>query len=201
MKLENSIVTITGPPDSGKSNLVKYMLSLPQYRSHLVFDPLYGFDPDIHNVIRPPDKSTKYRRYEEGNRELNKAADDWVINSPEGKRPKYFIVDEAGRLLPNKKPEGPAMGELNDFNAHYGVSVWLLGQRFQQINSDFKNKATHHFVMGYKGKNDRRYLKDIHGQLPSYLDDTSRYGFSYVGPNGSIFNFEPVEKMGEKSMM
>jgi energy-coupling factor transporter ATP-binding protein EcfA2 len=198
IKLADEIVTITGPPDSGKSNLVKYLLTLPQYQSHLVYDPLFGFDPDIHNVIRPPDRSTKYRRYEEGNPELNKAVDEFILTRKDKWRPSYFIIDEAGRLLPNQKDEGSAMGELNDFNAHYGISVWLIGQRLAQLNSDFENKATHHFVMGYKGKNDKQALSDIHENLPEYVQKTSRYGFTYVGKNGEIANIKPVDIVGEK---
>lgn len=197
ISLKNEIVIFTGPPDSGKSNLVKYLLSLPEYKSHLVYDPLFGFDPDTHNVVRPPNRDTKYRRYGEGNPELNRAVDKFVLTE-EGQRPEVFAIDEAGRLLPSGKPEGEAMGELNDFNAHYGISVWVIGQRYSQINTDFENKATHHFVMGYQGKNDKRALRDVHENLPDYLDRTSQYGFTYVGKNGQIRNFEPVPEMDDK---
>jgi energy-coupling factor transporter ATP-binding protein EcfA2 len=201
ISLENKIVTFTGPPDSGKSNLVKYMLTLSPYKSHLVYDPLFGFDSDMHNVVRPPDSSTRWRRYEDGNPKLNEAVDEFIFNQEPSKRPKYFILDEAGRLLPEGKPEGPAMGELNDFNAHYGISVWLIGQRFAQINTDFENKATHHFVMGYKGKNDKRALTDIHEDLPEMLDETSEYGFVHVGPNGTIEKFKSVPEIGTKGQL
>jgi energy-coupling factor transporter ATP-binding protein EcfA2 len=201
ISLENKIVTFTGPPDSGKSNLVKYMLTLSPYKSHLVYDPLFGFDPDIHNVVRPPDTSTRWRRYEDGNSKLNEAVDEFIFNQEPSKRPRYFVIDEAGRLLPEGKPEGPAMGELNDFNAHYGIGVWLIGQRFAQINTDFENKATHHFVMGYKGKNDKQALKDIHEDLPETLDETSEFGFAHVGPNGTLDKFKPVPEVGSKGKL
>jgi len=203
IKLKDNIVTFTGPPDSGKSNLVKYMLSLDAYANHMVYDPLFGFDPDEHDVIRPPNKKTKWRRYEHGNADLNEAADRFVLDADAGVRPDYFVIDEAGRLLPNQKPEGGAMGELNDFNAHLGVSVWLVGQRFQQLNSDFKNKATHHFVMGYKGKNDKNYLTDIHEDAPEAIDRAKerwgQYAFVHIGPNGSLHELKPVPEMGAKS--
>lgn len=201
ISLEKDIVVIVGPPDSGKSNLAKYLLSLPQYRSHLVYDPLFGFDENMYNVVRPPDKSTQYRRYEEGNKHLNIACDKFIIDPPKEKTPKYFAIDECGRLLKNGKPEGDAMGELNDFNAHYGVGIWLMGQRLAQLNTDFENKATHYFVTGYQGKNDRRALKDIHEDLPEYLDATQQFGFTYVGKNNTIMNFRPVDKMNDKSQL
>lgn len=202
ISLRDSIVTFTGPPDSGKSNLVKYLLRQEAYRRHLVYDPLFGYDPEALNVIRPPSRATKYRRYEHGNPELNNAIDEFVL-VPEDKRPSYFVVDEAGRLLPNQKPEGEAMGELNDFNAHYGISLWVVGQRHAQINSDLSNKATHHFVCGYKGRNDRQALRDLHRDLPEALDRAKeRYGqfaFAYTGPNNSLEVFRPVEKVGSKA--
>lgn len=204
IKLARNIVTFTGPPDSGKSNLVKAMLRMDPYQRHLVYDPLFGFDPETHNVIRPPNKRTHWRRYEHGNPQLNEAVDTFVLGPPPDKRPQYFIVDEAGRLLPNGKDEGSAMGELNDFNAHYDMSIWVIGQRFAQINSDFENKATHHFVMGYKGKNDRRALRDIHEDLPEALDRVKQvdpFGFVYTGPNNTLRVFKSVDKVGEKGAL
>ena len=112
-----------------------------------------------------------------------------------------FRSDEAGRLLPNHKDEGGPMGELNDFNEHYGVGVWLLAQRHTQINTDFENKATHHFITGYKGKNDKRNLDDLHENAQEYVDAQSEYGFTYIGPNGKIQNFAAIEPFGEKSML
>ena len=203
ISLKDKIVTFTGPPDSGKSNLVRYLLTLPEYRNHLIYDPLFAFDPEEYSVIRPPDRSTKWRRYEDGNRDLNEAVDRFVLDVPPQLRPDYFVVDEAGRLLPNNKPEGAAMGELNDFNAHLGISLWIVGQRFQQLNSDLKSKATHHFVMGYKGQNDKNYLRNYHEDAPAALDEVKAehgtYGFVHIGPNGALNKIPPVPKVGEKA--
>jgi len=202
--LKGEIVTFTGPPDSGKSNLVKYLLTLDMYASHLVYDCFFGFDPEKHNVIRPPNKDNKWRRYEHGNPELNRGVDEFVLGPPPSKRPEIFTVDEVGRLLPEGKPEGEAMGELNDFNAHYGIGVWLIGQRHTQMNSDFENKATHHFVMGYSGKNNKRNLKDLHENAVEALDrikEIDPYGFIYVGPNNTLRAFTSVPEVGEKGMV
>jgi hypothetical protein len=198
ISLSNEITVIIGPPDSGKSNLAKWLLRQRQYRSHLVYDPLFGFDPEKTHVIRPPTRETKFRRYEHGNPELNQAVDEYVLGPPKDKRPDYFVVDEAGRLLPNNQPEGSAMGELNDFNAHYGIGVWLIGQRLAQINSDFENKATNYFVMGYQGKNDRDALRNVHKDLPETLDTTQKHGFCYVGSNNTLHKFGPVDEVGAK---
>jgi len=202
ISLQNNIVTFTGPPDSGKSNLVKYMLRVDPYSRHLVYDPLFGYDDNTLNVIRPPDRSTKWRRYEDGNPALNQAVDEFVLVDKE-RRAHYFIIDEAGRLVPNRKDEGSAMGELNDFNAHYGISVWLIAQRHTQMNSDFENKATHHFVMGYKGRSDRKNLRELHADAPDLLDKAKRemgsYAFIYVGPDNTLKAFPPVKEVGQKA--
>jgi hypothetical protein len=179
---------------------VKHMLTLEPYRRHLVYDPLFGFDPDVHNVVRPPSRDTKYRRYEDGNPELNRAVDRFVLIDPES-RPSFFVIDEAGRLLPNQKPEGEAVGELNDFNAHYGISVWLIGQRIAQMNSDFMNKATHHFILGYKGRNDKQALRDLHEEAPAYVDRSERFAPTYIGPDGTIANLSKPPKMGAKGQL
>ncbi len=205
ISLNRDFVVIVGPPDSGKSNLAKWLLSQPEYARHLVYDPLYGFDSQDYNVVRPPTQDYKYRRYEEGNEELNIAVDKFILDTQPSMRPAYFVIDEAARLLPNGKPEGPAMGNLNDFNAHIdlgngqGLSVWLLCQRLAQLNTDMENKTNHFFFMGYSGKNDKRAIEDIDPKIIELLQTTSKYGFVYAGPNGVRQKFEPVDKMGEKS--
>lgn len=205
INLRRDIVCIIGPPDSGKSNLAKYLLSLNPYRRHLVYDPLFGFDPTEYNVIRPPSKDYKWRRYEQGNPELNKAADKFIFNAPPDKRPSFFVIDEAARLLPLAKDEGPAMANISDFNAHIdlgdrqGMGVWLLCQRFAQLNTSLENKAVHYFIMGIGGKNDTDAVKKIHPDIIPALQSAKDYGFVYVGPNESLRVFNPVDKMGEKA--
>jgi len=197
--LANKITVVTGPPDSGKSTFVKWLLGRPEYASHLIYDPMFGYPTDSHNAIRPPTQQTKYRRYEHGNPELNEAVDRFVLVD-EDKRPDYFAIDESGRLLPNQQPEGSAMGELNDFNAHYGIGVIVIGQRLAQINSDFENKATRYFCMGVSGKNDRRTLESVHEDFPEYVEASEQYGPTYVRiDDNSICNFGPPPMTGSKA--
>lgn len=203
VSLDGKIICIIGPPDSGKSTLVKWLLRQPEYKNTLMFDPLFGFDESQVNVVRPPKDRPKYRRYEHGNKELNKAVDKFVIGKPREERPDYFGIDETGRMLPNQKDEGYAVGELNDYNAHYAVGVWLIAQRLAQINSDFENKATGYFVTGYEGKNDKRALADVHEKLPEALDyikTHDQYGFCYAGSNGKLETFTRIEEKGSKKM-
>lgn len=205
INLRRDITCFIGPPDSGKSNLVKYLLSLDPYRRHLVYDPLFGFDPGDYNAIRPPTNDYKWRRYEDGNPELNKAVDKFIFDAPPEKRPSFFGIDEAARLLPLAKDEGPAMANISDFNAHIdlgdtmGMGVWLMCQRFAQLNTSLENKANHYFIMGVGGKNDRQAVKQLHPEVMDALQQTKDFGFVYIGPNESLRVFNPVDKMGEKA--
>lgn len=206
IRTEGKMVCVFGPPDSGKSNLAKYVFSRKEYRRHMIYDPLYGWDPEKYNLIRPPSRASRYRRYEAaGNDELNKAVDNYILDSPPGGRPKYFAIDEAARLLPNGKDPGGAMLDLLDFNAHYNVSVWFLAQRPAQLNTDAENKSAYYFVLGFQGKNDRDALKSIHADLPARLEAAKRefgaFAGVVVGPNNSIAPFRPVPEMGAKGMM
>lgn len=198
-----SMCCVFGPPDSGKSNLAKYIFSRKDFRSHLVYDPLYGWDEEEYNLVRPPESAPEYRRYEEsGNDHLNAAAERFILDHPEEDRPNYLVVDEAGRLLPNQKNPGSAMSDLIHFNAHYNVGVFYIAQRPSELNTDAESKSLYTFVMGYRGRSDRRTLKEIHSELPAVLekakDELGPYAGAVVGPNRRIAPFEPAPNLSRE---
>lgn len=207
VEVGRAMCCIYGPPDSGKSNLAKWFFRRDDFRSHLVYDPLYGWDSDTYNLVRPPARESRYRRYEEeGNDELNLAVERFILDREPENRPAYFVIDEAGRLLPNQKDPGSAMSDLIHFNSHFGVGVWYIAQRPSELNTDAESKSLYYFVMGYRGRSDRRALRDIHSALPDLLDrakdELGDYAGVAVGPNRRIAPFLPVENVsaGGKSL-
>lgn len=195
VEVGRNMVCIFGPPDSGKSTLAKWLFQRDDFRSHLVFDPLYGWDSERYNLIRPPE-GARYRRYEHGNEELNAAVDRFVLDQPPRQRPAYLVIDEAGRLLPSQQPPGESMSDLLHFNAHLNVGVFYISQRPAELNTDAESKSLYYFILGYSGRTDRRALRDLHGDAPDLLDHAKdsygEYAGVVIGPNRRIAAFPPV---------
>ena len=192
-----ALVCVIGPPGSGKSNWLKWILQRDGFDRHLIWDPMREHDPNRLNVLRPPPAS-RYRRYEAGNDELNKTVDE-ILSWPPRMRPEYLIIDEANRVLPNGRPPGEAVQDLIDFNRHYepGIGVWFVSRRPAQINSDAENLSKYHIVFGYQGRNDRAAYADIHEDLPDRLREKEPYQPVVVGPSGEIETFRACPDLGE----
>lgn len=196
LELAEQIVTVLGPPDSGKTNFVKKIFSLAPYRRHWIYDPLREYDGGSYNVIRPSN-----RRYDGGNEELNAVIDDAIMAAPETLRPRYFVVDEANRTIPNKKEPGEAVQDMIDFNTHFapGIGFWAVARRPAQLNTDLMELYDEMFVFGLRGRNDRRTYRDMVGEeLVELLDQKEKYEFVHVDGEGDCTLFEPTENLGEK---
>lgn len=196
LELAEQIVTVLGPPDSGKTNFVKNVFSLEPYRRHWIYDPLREYDGREYNVVRPSN-----RRYDGGNEELNATIDDAIMAAPESLRPRYFVIDEANRTVPNKKEPGEAVQDMIDFNTHFapGIGLWAVARRPAQLNTDLMELYDEMFVFGLRGRNDRRTYKDMVGEeLVELLDEKEKYEFVHVDGEGDCTLFEPCEYQGEK---
>lgn len=193
IELEGKITCVFGLPYSGKTNFMKWLLSQRAYRRHMIFDTVQDYPTSQYNAYRPD-----VRHWERGvNEELNEFVDATVEQAPKALRPRYVVVDEANRSLPNNKDPGMAVADLVDFNTHYDpqIGVILICRRPAQLNSDFENLASHYFVFAARGKNDYSAYGDISRELPDLLDERERYEFAHVDEEGDCTLFEPVELM------
>lgn len=196
LELAEQIVVVLGPPDSGKTNFVKTVFGKEPYRRHWIYDPLREYDSSEYNVVRPSN-----RRYDGGNEELNQTIDDAIFAQPEALRPRYLVIDEANRTVPNNKEPGEAMQDMIDFNTHFapGIGLWVVARRPAQLNTDLMELYDEMFIFGLRGRNDKRAYRDmVSEELVEQLDAKEKFEFVHVDGEGDTTLFEPVPYQGEK---
>jgi energy-coupling factor transporter ATP-binding protein EcfA2 len=161
---------VLGPRGGGKSVLVKHILGLMP--SHLVYDPLNEHQGN--------------RRYvptvRESVPELESAIKALVIPKRAGgyavPAPSLFVLDEANRYLPPKPAPLPAaVGDLNDFARHWGVSCGYVARRPVQLNQDITELAAYLFVFRLTGRLDCKWLDGLYEGLGDTVRRLKPYHF------------------------
>lgn len=177
LNLNNKRFLITGLQGSGKSNLAKHLLR--QTPQHFVYDPLneyQGFNryvPGKRNSIAEFEKVTEF-----------------VIAT----KPRFYLVDEANKyILPKPHPLPEKLGDLNDFSRHWGISWALLARRPSQFHTDVVELAHYLFVFRTQGRNDRKFLDDIHKGLGDIATTLPPFHFLVID-GANFYVHSPVLK-------
>lgn len=165
MDLSDKGWAIFGPRGSGKSWLLESILdTVPD---HIVYDPMgdhYG-----------------YRQYIPDDRTSTEELSDLVRHVVIPTRPDLFAIDEANKyILPKQQRRAlpPGIDDLLDFGRHYGISFGVVSRRPVQFHSDLVELADALFIFGLQGKNDYRYLEDLHRGLGDAVRSLPRYHFA-----------------------
>lgn len=199
IELNGKLVCVFGLPNTGKTNFLRHILRLPPYRRHLIIDPVKDYPTDEYVVYRP---NTRYHSSEGGNldKEANEVVDHFINNSNKALRPRYIVIDEANRVLPNQKTIPPAFKDLIDMNTHFDPPMTLIAacRRPAKIHSDLEEIANHFFIFSQGGRNDERNYADIASELPEVLENKEPYEFAHVDSNRNVTLYSPVPDMGEK---
>ena len=90
--------------------------------------------------------------------EINRVVEYMLTLEP---APTLFLIDEANRWCPNKKPLPEQIGLLNDESRHHNIALGFIARRPVQLNTDLAELAHYLVVFSLAGKNDRSYLNDI----------------------------------------
>lgn len=181
---------IFGLPDCGKSTLAHYILN--QYGARaFVYDTLNEY-PDT-----PFDSYTPKSQYDSAELEA-------VIRAVIAKNQySMVLIDEANRFCPSKPAPLPqAIADLNDWRAHYGLSVGYIARRPVQLNQDLTELAHYLFIFRLRGKNDTQYLNDIAAGLGDAVNELPPYHFVMVDSqrNYQLFNPVPGEFKTDKAI-
>lgn len=176
--LRNQGWCIFGVRGSGKSWLLKHILDSTS--DHLVYDPL--------------DEHEGYRRYVPDDRQ---SADelDRVINSLVIKhKPKLFVVDEGNKYIrPKPTPLPPGVSDLNDFARHWGMSCGWVCRRMTQFNTDIVELSNRLFFFKLTGKNDHKYMEDLHQGLGDAVRGLGKHEFISLTEGNIMETHGPVD--------
>ena len=180
--LNNKSFCIFGLPDSGKSTLANRILDSFGEKG-FVYDTLNEY-PDT-----PFDSYAPKGRYDVKEFQTVLRA---VMNKGFFK---LILIDEANRFCPSKPAPLPqAVADLNDWRAHWQVSVGFIARRPVQLNQDLTELSNFLFIFGLKGKNDIQYLNDISAGLGDLVSKIPVYHFVAVDAARNYELMAPVEK-------
>ena len=170
LDLKGRRFAILGLQGSGKTVLAKWILK--HYPRHLVYDPLkeyVGF-----NRYLPQHRAYTYSAIEEINLAIQK-----LVFKNVGKLD-LFIIDEANRYCPTRRPLPDSVGQLNDFNRHMNLGFGVIARRPVQLQTDLVELAHDLFIFRLKGKNDIAYLDSLVGGLGNEVLKLPPYHFVRV---------------------
>lgn len=183
--LENKRFVIVGLQGTGKSVLVKHLLS--QNKHHIVYDVLHehqGFNRYI----------PTHRQYSDAAiAELNAFVNKVVLGSG---RIRLFIMDEANRYCrPKPNPLPNAILDLNDFNRHERIAFGCVARRPTQLHSDLMELAHYLFIFRLVGKNDCEYLEELAQGLGDATKSLKDFHFVVVNPDRSYYVHAPIKDL------
>lgn len=182
-------VVVFGLQGSGKSYFTKKLLESPGNKKlkPLIVDPLKEYNTGT--VYRPT-----YRSYEKGLPEINKLIQERLIKPYEANRTHHylFVIDEANRYAPNKKPLSSELSYLNDFSRHMKLATLYVARRPTQLNTDLVELAHNIIIFNLSGKNDAQYLEDLSYGLGYEVKNLRKHEFMFVDERREYTKCKPI---------
>lgn len=162
---------------SGKSTLCKHILSSTP--NHIVYDPMGDYDG--------------FRHYRPDDRESVSELSDLVKGVVIPQKPDLFIIDEANAYIqpkPTRLP--PGIGDLMDYGRHWGMAVGYVARRPVQFHTDLVELSDYLFFFKLSGKNDYRYLEDLHEGLGDAVRALAPFHFVCLSGGNEVTVHSPV---------
>ncbi len=188
ISLKRKHTMVFGLKHSGKSNFVQWLISQPEYSSHIAYDVCK--EHDVLNTYSP-----NHRRGKEAIVEFGGVVERLVTEADRGIRPELLIVEEISRLAPNRGSQSDALMELVDLNRHYDVGIVGIARRPAQVQTDLVELADQLVIFRLTGKNDVQRLNREAAGLGDAARELDDYHFIVVGPDRRWQVHEPVPEM------
>lgn len=186
--LQNKRFVILGLQGSGKSVLMKAIAA--DNHNHLIYDVHHehtGFNRYLVQNKRP----TTYKESDPAIAELNAVVARTVLDIG---LIRMFILEEANRYCPSKRPLPSSILVLNDDNRHDKVSFGSIARRAVQLNSDLVELAHYLFIFRLPGKNDYIYLENVAEGLGDAVRNLEEFHYVQVEPSRD-YNIKPPVKL------
>ena len=192
--LSNKRFVIFGVQGSGKSVLLKYILS--HYPAHLVYD--------VHHEHEGFNRyKVTYRQVDHRQKncpaivELNNLVNSVVLGSGQIR---LFVLEEANRYCPNHYPLPDSILVLNDDQRHDRIAFGSIARRPAQLHTDLTELAHYLFIFKLTGRNDYQFLEDTAMGLGDAVRSLPDFHFVVVPPDRSKFYVHAPVSFDEKKV-
>lgn len=178
---------IFGLQGSGKTEFGRWLAR--QTERAFIYDTLeeYGDLPNATNYV--PDFKTYCP---EAIDEINAVVEHILSLDP---MPSLFLIDEANRFCPNKKPLPEQIARLNDESRHLNLALGFIARRPVQLNTDLAELAHYLICFSLAGKNDRGYLNDIADTFGDQVVEQTWHDFIIADPQRKLQKFPALKLM------
>lgn len=185
----NQRICIFGLQGSGKTFFAKKLVQ--QTQRPFIYDPLKEYSDIAHAITYAP----KHRKYcPAAGEEVDQVIQYMIEIDP---LPTLFLMDEANRFIPNKRPLPEMVSFLNDFQRHIPpsnepIGLCFIARRPAQLNTDLPELAHYLVIFNVVGKNDMAYLESVARGLGEAACRLKPYHFIIVDPRRQYKIFPPV---------
>ena len=184
----NEIVTITGVRGSGKSYLLKKIIS--KNNCFLVYDVMHEHNIEGATIIKDLSvlgfhlgkghKKLIYRPQEISTEEF-----DWICNAVYRLGNRTLFVEEANRVIQNMKISKGA-SQLVDLGRHRNVGLVCITRRIALLDKLPVSQSEHLIVFKTILPNDIKYLKEFIGEIAETVPSLKDYNFLYHHNNETV---------------
>jgi len=184
--------TVAGLPGSGKTNMVKWLISgvNPRHRV-VVWDPNKEYNKLPKNCDRYTPTNLKYgpAMLQELEMFMKK-----IVNGKKFARPRLIVFDEANMVFPTKKFLPGEMIRLININRHLKQNLLFVTRRPRSLHYDIV-ELSELILFQLSGVNDERYCDELKKGLGETVMKLAPYKSVYLDNRRDLIKLGRVPKM------
>lgn len=177
-----------GASSSGKSNLCKNLVfeDYSMYFKEVVLfagtEKTLNEYKDIHKHLKPPFELRLIRGYNDET--AMRIIDE--IEKKKDKKPRLFIFDDLGFKNISKKAKNNQIDRLFQTGRHNHLSVFIVAQRYTDLNVSTRNNNSSALFVFRIGNNDLKKIHEEHGEMDKFDEFKKVYSYALHKPYGFL---------------